>query len=230
MATGAILALNVLTVRVIFERYAEELPRAFRASSGSLGGTRDLVLVALGLRGVAADMAMVDLLIYYGSHDEAADNWRAISGWDKDTGVYRDLLPLARRILGINPFFRYAILYASTALAFNESRDEEAVRLLKEALVQDPRYWAYSLNLSAIAYKKTKNYPELLKLLEQVYAYPECPTMLKNILGNIYLKTGQIGKAIAIFEWIAQYAPEEDYRQNMKEKLERISGLLRRRQ
>ena len=169
LATGAILALNVLTVRVIFERYAEELPRAFRASSGSLGGTRDLVLVALGLRGVAADMAMVDLLIYYGSHDEAADNWRAISGWDKDTGVYRDLLPLARRILGINPFFRYAILYASTALAFNESRDEEAVRLLKEALVQDPRYWAYSLNISAIAFATGKRSDSFVSSMKVVF-------------------------------------------------------------
>lgn len=227
-ALAAIMALNAVSGKLIPQRYPEGLPRAFQAESGTVGGTRDLVLTSVGLRSLAANLAMVDLLIYYGSHGAESEDWHFKSGFDQETGMYQDLFPLARRILGINPFFRYAILYASTALAFNEARDGQSVSLLKEALAQDLKYWPYTLNLSAIAYKKTKNYPELVRLLEEVYVYPECPTMLKNILGNIYLKTGKVNQALAIFDWMAQSAPEDDYRMIAQEKVERLRRKVTR--
>ncbi|MBI4063700.1 MAG: hypothetical protein HY401_05290 [Elusimicrobia bacterium] len=197
----------------------EELPQAFAASRGAVGGTRDLVLVGLGLRRLACDMAMLDLLIYYGTQEESQEDWHQAAGRGRATRFYPDLLPLTRRIIGLDPYFRYAVLYGAGALAFNENRYGEAVFLLQEALKRDPGYWPYSLNLSAIAYKNRKNFPELIYFLEKVYPLPECPTMLKNILANIYLRAGQKEKARSIFHWMAQSAPESEYREHAKGKL-----------
>ncbi|MBI2070733.1 MAG: hypothetical protein HYT79_09035 [Elusimicrobia bacterium] len=220
-----IFGLNGLIAHWHPERFPEELPRAFEATRGFVGGTRDLVLVGFGLRRLAADLAMLDLLIYYGSPDETAGDWDHASGFGRDTNMYRDLLPMTKRMIGLDPFFRHGVLYGAGALAFNEGRFQQAVEILKSALKRDPDYWPYSLNLSAIAYKKTRDFPEIIRFLETVYPLPECPTMLKNILANTYIKTGQINKAAAIFEWMASDAPEADYRELARSRLE----MMRRR-
>lgn len=229
---AALLLMNGAIVTYKEDRYFENLPKAFAAGSGQIGGTRDLVLAGLGLRALAASLAFLDMLAYYGSNPaghEHADAWEAVSGFGSDTGFYLDIFVLGRRIIGLDPFFRYAVLYAANALAFNEGRNDQAVALIREAMIKDPRYWPYSLNLSAIAYKKTGDFAKLVELLESIAGYPECPDMLKNILGNIYIKMQRYPQAVKIFVDMAQKSTDKEYRRLAQEKLEFIEGLRRHR-
>ncbi|MBI4667722.1 MAG: tetratricopeptide repeat protein [Elusimicrobia bacterium] len=227
-AVVLILLVNAWAGHLKPERFPEELPKAFAATRGYVGGSRDLVLVGLGLRRMAADFAMMDMLIYYGTYEETPEQGHDISdaGWvrgrDPDSLMYQDILPLTKRVIGLDPFFRYAVLYGAGVLAFNEGRYAQAVELLNEALKRDPQYWPYNLNLSAIAYKKAGDFPKVVSFLEQIYPLPECPTMLKNILANIYLKIGRKAKAVEIFKWMAQSAPEAEYREIAKERLKKL--------
>ncbi|MBI4369845.1 MAG: hypothetical protein HY547_06420 [Elusimicrobia bacterium] len=235
----AIVATNYLVALYFPERYPEKLPQAFATSRGSAGGTRDLILVGLGLRRLASDIAMIDLLVYYGTHEHAGHETggrfagdpsltgrappgvlRRRAAGSEILGSYIDLLPLARRILGLDPYFRYATLYAAGALAFNEDRTRQAVDLLNEARLRDQKYWPYTLTLSSIAYKKINDFPELVRSLEPLIELPECPSMLKNISANIYWKIGRREDALRIYRGLRDFAPEDDYRSNARYKLE----------
>src|SRR3989338_6550256 len=187
LVIGMVMLLNGWAGRIRQDSFFEELPKTFASSQkgAAIGGTRDLALVAAGMRKLASDFAMIDTLIYYGTHETE----------EHGSQHYLDLYPLSKRVLALDPFFRYSVLYASGALAFNESREREAVDLLQEALKKDSGYWSYSLLLSSIVYKKASDYVRVVESLEPVAGSPNAPTMLKNILVNFYLRVGQKEKA-----------------------------------
>ncbi|MEK6542907.1 MAG: hypothetical protein AABZ44_00500 [Elusimicrobiota bacterium] len=228
---AALVTINTLIASFHQDRYLEDLPQIFEVSSGQTGGTRDLVLTSLGMRALASDLAFLDVLVYYGSRPNEADahEWEHASGWGSDTRMYVDLYALGRRIVGLDPFFRSAILYAANSLAFNEGRNAQAISLLKEAMVKDGGYWPYALNLSAIAYKDTGEFARLIEPIEEMRSYPECPDMLKNILGNIYIKTGRFAEALGVFSEIAASGKDEEYRKLAQEKVGYLRGLRRER-
>ncbi|MFC1521946.1 tetratricopeptide repeat protein [Elusimicrobiota bacterium] len=194
--------------------------------------TIDIALVSSGLRLLMADIGMIRMLIYYGTHlrhqhsdhnrnghqDEEHEDWHKISGL-KPTGMYTDLLSLTKHTLSLDPFFRHAILYGTGSLAFNEKREYEATAIIKEAMEIDKTCWSYPMMLSAITYKQMGDHLHLLESLEKVRKRPECPSMLKNILANIYLKLHKYNEAIGIYEELLSTAEEQEYRDLAERKL-----------
>ncbi len=194
--------------------------------------------VLLGLRRLSADLAWIDVLQYYGSHEEETEHK------DEDEhegehvhepgrecphclkwGEYKELLSRCQAIIRLDPYFHYAYLYGSGALAFNHNRFDEAVELLDEGVQNNPQYWRFRLYLAAIAYIRKAEYDKIIPLLEQVAFDLEAPTMIRNILAQIYEKKGEYYKAKLLWEYILNTAAEDVYIKRAKEHLEKIQNL-----
>src|SRR3989338_2108626 len=163
-------------------------------------------LFALGLKRLAADLGLIRMLIYYGTPQSHEDHHRA-EGWH-----YPQLGPRALRILEIDPAFSYAALYASVALAFNLSRPQEALDLLEHVLKRDPGNRQYQLYIAAIGFQREGNSRKVIELLEPVLNSPDCPTMIKSMMAFLYKKSGQLDKAVRLYQEIIETSRDSGYR------------------
>lgn len=188
----------------------------------------DLAFLGLGMRRQAADLHFIRLLQYYGSPEEAEEGHADLEhhghphGGDYGGGVYAEIYPRALRFLELDPYFRYGALYAAGALAFNLNRPEQAVELLRQALARDPRAWRYHLYIAAIAYRKEQEFGKLVAVLEPALGDPDCPAMLKVILGGIYVKLGNREKAVALYRDIGENSRDPEYRTLARQRLEKL--------
>ena len=176
----------------------------------------DLGALFLGAHRVAADIAYIQLLQYYGMGEEEVNAGRPklVTPWghqigDDEAGVYPRLLEKATRLLRLDPYFNAAILEAAGALAFNQVRIEESLSLLQEAIQRDPAFYRYHLYVAAILYRSKGNDVELIKTLEEAMNYNDCPPLLQNILGNLLKKMGQYEKSANVFIHIIQTGKDE---------------------
>ena len=165
---------------------------------GSEGGFRDLGGICLGMRRMTADIAWIAVLQYYGAYDMLYQGAEAGSG----PGVKHPALKvLVQRAIRLDPYFHFAYLYGAGSLAFNLDRSDEALELLEEGIKYNPTYWRLRLYLAAIVWKKKGQYDNMIPLLEEAIAYPDCPTMVKSCLANIYKARKNYGRALQI--WLA---------------------------
>lgn len=130
----------------------------------------DMGGIIAGARRLAADIAWIQLLQYYGSPEKQLDQDTQFKlSWDMtrylfgiglekevchkegcheaghyhqsiEGGVYPDFLAHCYRVVGLDPFFSYAYLYGGGALAWNLDRPEEALALLRHGLDVMERY------------------------------------------------------------------------------------------
>lgn len=130
----------------------------------------DMGGILVGARRLAADIAWVQLLQYYGSPEKPVDQDTQFKlSWDMtkylfgmgvekevchkegchdashyhpsvEGGVYPDFLSHCYRVVGLDPFFSYVYLYGGGALAWNLDRPEEALALLRHGLEVMERY------------------------------------------------------------------------------------------
>lgn len=170
----------------------------------SSGGFRDLTMLLFGARRLASDIAWISVLQYYGTHEseENEDHPHDFGG-----GKYNSLKRLVLRVIRLDPSNHYATLYGAGALAFNLNRPEEAIYLLEEGISKFPQYWKYQLYLGAILYKQKGKFESMLHLLEDAVKDPECPTLVKSILANIYRSNGNYLRSLEI--WIEIYEGKE---------------------
>lgn len=198
----------------------------------------DVGALMFGARRVAADIAYIQFLQYYGvsqraqeedkdhheetgHHHESMDPSQHFLG-----GRYTRLQEFGRRIIRLDPFFNAPILEISGALAFNHYRISEALDLLREAIDLDPSFYRYRLYAAAILYKNTDANRQLIAVLAEAIQYPDCPVMLENVLGNLYRKYGQLKQAALVFQHILETAPYEHERETARRKLAEISTFL----
>ncbi|MBI4055771.1 MAG: hypothetical protein HY402_06555 [Elusimicrobia bacterium] len=179
--------------------------------------SRDLTLLSFGLRRLGADLAFIQVLQYYGSPEALRD--RSPAHPDYGAGSYPELYSRVGRVLRLDPSFHYAVLYGSGALAFNLSRTQEAVRLLEEGLRYEPRQWRYHSYLAALAYQAPEDSEKLIAILERIVYDPECPTMLQNILANLYKKVGRGGRAARLYLYILENTRDPRYREHAEHQL-----------
>lgn len=159
----------------------------------------DFTGIALGWRRLAADLAWIQTLQYYGTPEEGQSEQEFENG----IGRYPQFLAYCQRVTRIDPYFTYAYLYGSGVLGWNLSRLTEAETLLKEGIANNPKEWRLHQYLAALAYQKNHNMTYLETFLEGMVKDPECPHVLKSILANLYKKTHQYENAIQI--WIDLY-------------------------
>jgi tetratricopeptide (TPR) repeat protein len=181
----------------------------------------------MGAHRVAADIAFVQFLQYYGlsMHDpdaEEVDEHDPNHHHDYAGGPYPKLLEFGQRIARLDPYFNPAILDVAGALAFNQKRTAEALVLLEEAAVLDPSFYRYRLYMAAILYRDKGRDDKVAEVLAEAIQYPDCPLVLKNILANLYVKYGRFADAARVRLHIIETAPVEGDREFSRRKLAQI--------
>lgn len=201
----------------------------------------DIGSIMLGARRIGADLAWVHLMHYY-ARDPMTDQRKLeieyssfihkkgerLGGDDnsyqpftrKDEG-YEKLYEKALRVVELDPMFYYAYIYASGALAWNLKRYDQAYALLNKGLKNNPTYWRFAVYISAILFKEKGDIASMIKTLEGVIAYPDCPNLIKSIVANYYKRSGQYVKSIDL--WIEIY--ESDDESYMRRALDQIQAI-----
>lgn len=218
----------------------------FGAPSLGRYALQDTTFVSLGLRRLGADLALIQLLQYYGTasnedprHPLDPPRWRraeppalpeghtAEDGHDHHghfaedhrAGAFPYLNLYAIRAGQLDPFFHYIYLFAGGALAFNLNRDAEALDVLAEGVKNDPTFWRYRLYIGAIGFSKAQDVRRAVPLLEEAMKYDDCPTLLKNILGNIYKQGKDYRNAARVFLNILETSRDPGYAETARRKL-----------
>lgn len=167
----------------------------------------------LGLRRAAADLALIRMMIYYGTPEDEEAHLLGFGGHEGHQhgagGRHPELLHRARAVLSADPSFTYAALWASGALAFNLDRPDEALELLETALARDPRNFQLRSYVGAIGFHKKGEPKKVIEVLEPVLAYPDCPAMIKHLMAVLYRKAGDRARSRALYE---QLLSHPDYR------------------
>jgi tetratricopeptide (TPR) repeat protein len=215
------------------------LPRFERPAMEETAVT-DMSLALAGARRFGADLAFIQMLQYYAEPTEGAPpaaGGAEVHVHDAREG-HSDVDPTARlavfprlrehilRAAALDPYFHYAYLFGAGALAFNLNRSDEALDLLRRGSAADPRFWRYRLYAGAIAYRNSAEPEKVVALLEEAMRYPDCPTMLMNILANLHKKRGDYRRAAEIYEQIVAASRDDGYVQLAVLKLEGLRPLL----
>ncbi|MFH1283458.1 MAG: hypothetical protein ABII27_07315 [bacterium] len=179
---------------------------------------QDIGGIIFGFRGTTADIAWIELLQYIGGG----------LFLDEDSSKsYEKIQYFAKRIIKIDPFYRPAILYAASILAWfkNVNRPEEALELLREGIKKDPSYWPYHLYIAAITYKNISSDSEqALSILESAVRRDDCPIIVKNILSNIYKEMKRYDDAMRIWLGVLN-SNEVYYYDDARREIEILRGL-----
>jgi len=204
----------------------QNLP-SFSRPLGSEGGFRDFGGLLLGLRRLTADIAWLSVLQYYGSHEAAGHEEDHESRQAFGAGRYAALKDMVMRTVRLDPHFHFAYLYGAGSLAFNLDRYDEALELLQDGIQRNPNYWKFRLYVAAIVWKKKGEYDNMIPLLEEAIAYPDCPTLVKSSLANIHKARKNYARALQI--WLNVLETEHSdavYRQQAEDQIGQLRGLL----
>ena len=197
--------------------------------------TQDLGVLLLGSHRLAADIAYIQLLQYYGEekgNDDSEENEPHYEIRPDGTKYYLDetmvgvfplLKELGTRYMRLDPFFNQAILEVAGSLAFNQRRIDESLEFLKEAIQRDPSFYRYHLYMAAILYKNTGQDAKLIEVLERAVKDRDCPALFKLVLGNLLKKYKLYERSALVYLEVAETALSESDR---KEGTRRLKLLL----
>jgi tetratricopeptide (TPR) repeat protein len=241
---GGLLAAGFLALAAVVVPSPVPGPPPYGAPPLARFALQDTAFVANGLRRLGADLALIQLLQYYGTasnedprHPLEPPRWRkapkppaghsADDGHDHDGHLHADaprgafpyLNLYALRTGQLDPFFHYAYLFTGGALAFNLERDDQALEVLAAGVRNDPTFWRYRLYIGAIGFRKDQDGLRAIPLLEEAMKYEDCPTLLKNILGNIYKQRRDHRNAARVFLNILETSRDPGYTESSRRKL-----------
>ncbi|MFH2204433.1 MAG: hypothetical protein ABIJ96_15055 [Elusimicrobiota bacterium] len=135
-------------------------------------------------------------------HGDGGDPRFEKIGYLTSRGVYPELQPKGLRMLGMDPYWKYPVLFVAGALAFNQDRPHEAVELLRAArryMPDEDRYLAYT---AAIAFHKKGDMQEVINELSPLLADEDTPTMIKNMVAYMNVRLGDKKTAIRLYKEI----------------------------
>jgi len=182
---------------------------------------QDVWSIVFGLRRVAADLAFVQEVIYYGSPQYEPHEKHKHRHIHLHFHPHLKLLNYAKRVLRLDYHFHFANLFSASALAFVQKRPEEAIELLKEALVYNPKYWKYSLYLGAITIRKEKGEKEVIPFLKKIIQGKRAPDIVKNYFALLCEKYGYIEDAYKMWQDLLD-SRDENYRRRAQEHIKGI--------
>jgi tetratricopeptide (TPR) repeat protein len=185
---------------------------------------RDVAGLALGFRRLAADLAWIKTLQYYGTPEEGQSEFEFENGM----GRYPKFLEMCRHVARIDPYFTQVYYYGGAVLGWNLERLNEAEALLRDGIQQNPQEWRLPMYLAGLAYQKNHDVASLVKFLEAITSAPDCPLMMKGLLANLYKKQGEFEKAQALWEDLYQTG-DPLYVERAKEQFLAIERLRRQR-
>ncbi|MBI4678242.1 MAG: hypothetical protein HY748_11725 [Elusimicrobia bacterium] len=216
------------------------------------GALETAFLFGMGMRRLASDLGLIRMLLYYGGAEEEMPGEAPVepagsqahghghghehrhgrsSHYDPGHperpfggGRYPRLGPMAMRILDLDPSYSYPALFAAGALAFNLNRPQEALWVLDYAMKRDPGNLRYHQYVAAVGAHRKGTPKGVIGILETVVLDPECPTMIKNMLGFLYFKNGQKAKAIRVYRQILEESRDPSYRGLAERMLRRLDA------
>ena len=193
---GLNLAASLALSTVSNQQFHDPFPPISASLTSSTSHLSDFIGIAMGSRRLTADIAWVQTLLYYGTHEEGANPEEEI---DSGGGHYPLLLSYCQRVVQIDPYFKAAIYYGAGALGWNLNRLDEAEQLLREGILLQPREWRFQQFLAAMAYQKSHNINKLVEFLEGFSKDKDCPNILRSILANLYKKEHRYRATIEIW-------------------------------
>ncbi|OGR93097.1 MAG: hypothetical protein A2992_08830 [Elusimicrobia bacterium RIFCSPLOWO2_01_FULL_59_12] len=188
---------------------------------GSKTELQDVLGVTLGIRRLAADLAWIQTLQYYGTPEPGQTDFAFHNGM----GVYADFLDHCRHVSRIDPYFTYVYYYGGSVLGWNLNRLSEAEQLLREGIAHNPTEWRLPQYLAGLAYQKNHDSANLMKFLESITKDPECPLLMQALLANLYKKQHRYVEALRMWERIYS-SGDPSYRQRAREQFQAIHALL----
>lgn len=223
----------------------------FERPSMDVFAAQDMAMVLNGARRLGADLAFIQLMQYYGSPENA--NPHHPRGWarkspplhheeheghvhlhmgsegnadatNRPSRSFPQLLEYTLRAGSLDPRFHFLFLFSSGALAFNLNRGDDAMTALEQGARGDPSFWRYRLYQGAIAFRKNQEIDKAIANLEEAISDPECPSMIKNILGNIYIKQGNYQRAKEIYLDLLN-SRDGSYKQFAEQQLRKLPSL-----
>ncbi len=184
--------------------YNEPFPPLAVSLSTPVTRLSDFVGIAMGFRKLTADIAWIQTLIYYGTHEEGAHTEEEEHGGG---GHYPLFLAYCQRVAQIDPNFKHIFYYGGGVLGWNLNRLDEAELLLEEGVLAHPKEWRFQQYLAALAYQKNHNINKLTEFLEGFVEEEDCPNLLRSILANIYKKQKRYKEAIHV--WMIVYKTQD---------------------
>jgi tetratricopeptide (TPR) repeat protein len=198
----------------------EPFPPLNVSLSSPVARLSDFSGIALGFRALTADLAWIQTLLYYGTHEEGVDPEIAENGG----GRYPLFLAYCQRVGQIDPRFKYVYYYGGAVLGWNLNRLDEAEILLKQGIQANPKEWRLQQFLAGLAYQKSHNINSLVDFLKVFSEEKDCPNILRSILAHIYKKQHRYREAIRI--WLILYdSKDPSYFTIAKSQIEELSKL-----
>ena len=192
---GATFAVTIGLATHTTKEFSEPFPPLAISLSSPVTRLSDFVGIAMGFRKLTADLAWIQTLIYYGTHEEGVEAEDAENGG----GHYPLLVAYCQRVAQLDPNFKYVFYYGAAALGWNLNRPDEAEILLKEGIQVHPKEWRFQQFLASLAFQKNHNINNLTSFLEAFLYDPDCPNLLRSILANIYKKQKRYRDAIRVW-------------------------------
>jgi tetratricopeptide (TPR) repeat protein len=181
-------------------------------------GFQDAAFVASGFRGLAADVAWIQLLHNMGDYGKAEETTQAYPYLKQDT----------LRVTRIDPYYHGAYLFGAATLAYLQTtnRPAEALEILQEGIHYNPEYWPFQKFVTGIGYKQANQFEKMVEMLEDSVRHAECPTMVKAILANAYKLHKRYAEAIVLWETILADKNGREYHDRARQEISRLQKLL----
>lgn len=200
-------------------------PTAAVSLSGT-GVVASASLWSLGMRRLAAELALVRGLVYFGTHIDDLEGHGPGDGHDhgaEGEKGYDELLPRFRRILALDPYWKHPVLWGAGALAFTLDRPDEALLLLDEGLRAHPHEPKLLATVAAVSFQKRGDLASALERLMPVVDSGEAPTMLKNMAAYMNERVGRPDVAVRLYREIL-LSRDASYNDNAKRGLLRLGA------
>jgi len=233
----ALAAACLLSAQLLANGKRLPYPDAASSDSRYSSGMRDAGFLAFGARRLGADIAFIELLQYYGRHENESEDPNAgfyVYGlkpppsWKVEGGVYPELLARTKRVLWLDPYFRFAVFYAAGALAFNLHRPQEALEVLAEGGKWLPKEWKYDVLAAAIGYSKNGDPTKQAAELDRVISDPDAPDMLRQLAAFLNKKAGNYRRAYEIYGMLL-HSSDQGYVSNARTQRQTLEALFKNR-
>ncbi|MFH1958221.1 MAG: hypothetical protein ABIJ15_07095 [bacterium] len=164
---------------------------------------QDFWPILFGHRRIAADIAFIQLLQYYGEvpDEELSAGLKSQPGERAfpEFSEHRNLVHYALRCTRLDRNFDFAVTFSASALAWVQKREDEAIQVLTDALGFRPEFYQAGLYLSAITMTKNKGEKAAVFYLEKAITFPDCPDLVKSVLARIYEIHGDDRNAVRVW-------------------------------
>jgi tetratricopeptide (TPR) repeat protein len=212
-AMGAALVLQMTRDRW-YSRDRQERERLLYVRSGPA-----LKRIVLGFDALAADVYWIRAIQHYGG-----DRLSGPAAGEK----YKLLYPLLDLTTTLDPYFniayRFGAIFLSEGYPGGPGRPDQAVALLRKALVAMPQKWQYPYDIAFVYYWRLRDYQTAALWFQRAAALPDAPNWLGPLTASM-LTQGE-DRAAARFLWQQIQKSEEEWmRRNAGRALLQIDAL-----